>query len=297
MEQASKEKHVTAALLLGGSLLECFLAAGTLGRTAEENFTEEHYHASYELLLCQGGAGFQFANGAAFGYREDTVFLFPPHVRHASILDAGHREKRSSIRFLASRWERGGRSGEMERILTALGQSGCFHLPLDSGMAELLALLGEAAERGRTLETSGLLAALLGRVFQLCRQEGAGDGSALDDACRRKFLVDHYFDQVADSGEEPARMEELCARLHLSPSQLNRFLKETYGVTFKQRTIDVRLAKIKYYLRCTDLTASEVARRMNFPTDSSFSLFFRQHEGLSPTQFRRQRRREQTEWS
>ena len=135
---------------------------------------------------------------------------------------------------------------------------------------------------------SGLLAALFGRVFQ--RWAGGEENGLPDDACRRKFLADHYFDRVADSGEEPERMEALCAQLHLSPSQLNRFLRETYGVTFKQRTIDVRLAKIKYYLRYTDLTSAEVGRRMNFPTESSFSLFFKQHEGLSPTAFRRQSR-------
>ena len=105
----------------------------------------------------------------------------------------------------------------------------------------------------------------------------------LDDTGRRKFLVDHYFDRVADSGEEQGRLKELCGQLHLSPSQLNRFLKETYGVTFKQRTVDVRLAKIKYYLRYTDLTSAEITQRMNFPSDSSFSLFFKQREGMTPT--------------
>lgn len=290
-ETRPREKGVAATLLLGDSLLECFIAAGVLGRAAEQTFTEEHYHASYELLLCQGGAGFQFANGTAYGYREDTVFLFPPHVRHASILDSGAREKRVSIRFLSSRWDRAsGAPGRMERILAALREAGCAHLPMDGTMAALLEGLREAAEAGRSLESAGLLAALFGRVFQ--RWAGEETDICLDDACRRKFLVDHYFDQVADSGDEPGRMEALCARLHLSPSQLNRFLKETYGVTFKQRTIDVRLAKIKYYLRYTDLTATEVARRMNFPTDSSFSLFFKQHEGISPTAFRRQSRGE-----
>lgn len=284
-----RQQGVAASLLLGGSVLDCFIAAGVLGRAAGQTFTEEHYHASYELLLCQGGTGFQFANGTAYGYREDTAFLFPPHMRHASILDGGTRERRVSVRFLCSQWDRnGGAPGQVERILSSLGDAGCARLPMDAVMADLLEKLREAAEAGRSLECGGLLAALFGRVFQCWA--GEEEGGALDDACRRKFLADHYFDQVADSGEEPERMEALCARLHLSPSQLNRFLKETYGVTFKQRTIDVRLAKIKYYLRYTDLSSAEVARRMNFPTESSFSLFFKQHEGLSPTAFRRQRR-------
>lgn len=283
-----QRQGITASLLLGGSLLDCFIAAGVLGRRTGQTFTEEHYHASYELLLCQGGAGFQFANGTAYDYREDTVFLFPPHTRHASILDSGTGERRVSVRFLCSRWDRSSGPGQVERILSALGEAGCARLPMDTAMADLLDKLRDAAEAGRSLECSGLLAALFGRVFQ--RWVGGEENGLPDDACRRKFLADHYFDRVADSGEEPERMEALCAQLHLSPSQLNRFLRETYGVTFKQRTIDVRLAKIKYYLRYTDLTSAEVGRRMNFPTESSFSLFFKQHEGLSPTAFRRQSR-------
>ena len=34
---------------------------------------------------------------------------------------------------------------------------------------------------------------------------------------------------------------------------------------------------------------------MNFPSDSSFSLFFKQHEGVTPTAFRRQSRQEAVE--
>ena len=166
-------------------------------------------------------------------------------------------------------------------------------------MTRLLDMLREDTPGRGELETGGLLAALFGRVLQvLCRsfgQGGSGAGQMLDDTGRRKFLVDHYFDRVADSGEEQGRLKELCGQLHLSPSQLNRFLKETYGVTFKQRTVDVRLAKIKYYLRYTDLTSAEIAQRMNFPSDSSFSLFFKQHEGVTPTAFRRQSRQEAVE--
>lgn len=286
----AKGKGISATILLGGSLLDCFIAAGVLDRAAGRTFTEEHYHASYEMLLCQGGAGFQFANGTAYGYREDTVFLFPPHTRHASIPDGGAGERRVSVRFLCSRWDRGGGGpGQTERILSSLGDAGCARLPLDGVMADLLEKLRDAAAADRSLECGGLLAALFGRVFQ--RWAGEGEDGLPDESCRRKFLADHYFDRVADSGGEPDRMEALCAQLHLSPSQLNRFLKETYGVTFKQRAIDVRLAKIKYYLRYTDLTSAEVARRMNFPTESGFSLFFKQHEGLSPTAFRRQSRK------
>ena len=288
-----REGHVTASVLLGGCLLECFIAADALACPPREiqGFTEEHYHASYELLLCQGGAGFQFANGTAYGYQADTVFLFPPHVRHASLLNRGQRERRTSIRFLVHPWDRArnGGAGDLERALASLREAGCAHFPMDGRMTP---------GRGE-LETGGLLAALFGRVLQvLCRsfgQGGTGAGQMLDDTGRRKFLVDHYFDRVADSGEEQGRLKELCGQLHLSPSQLNRFLKETYGVTFKQRTVDVRLAKIKYYLRYTDLTSAEIAQRMNFPSDSSFSLFFKQHEGVTPTAFRRQSRQEAVE--
>ena len=242
-----REGHVTASVLLGGCLLECFIAADALACPPREiqGFTEEHYHASYELLLCQGGAG------------------------------------------------------DLERALASLREAGCAHFPMDGRMTRLLDMLREDTPGRGELETGGLLAALFGRVLQvLCRsfgQGGSGAGQMLDDTGRRKFLVDHYFDRVADSGEEQGRLKELCGQLHLSPSQLNRFLKETYGVTFKQRTVDVRLAKIKYYLRYTDLTSAEIAQRMNFPSDSSFSLFFKQHEGMTPTAFRRQSRQEAVE--
>lgn len=149
MEQSPEKRkgHVTASVLLGGCLLECFIAADALACPPREiqGFTEEHYHASYELLLCQGGAGFQFANGTAYGYQADTVFLFPPHVRHASLLNRGQRERRTSIRFLVHPWDRArnGGAGDLEQALASLREAGCAHFPMDGRMTRLLDMLRE----------------------------------------------------------------------------------------------------------------------------------------------------------
>ena len=232
-----REGHVTASVLLGGCLLECFIAADALACPPREiqGFTEEHYHASYELLLCQGGAGFQFANGTAYGYQADTVFLFPPHVRHASLLNRGQRERRTSIRFLVHPWDRArnGGVGDLERALASLREAGCAHFPMDGRMTRLLDMLREDTPGRGELETGGLLAALFGRVLQvLCRsfgQGGTGAGQVLDDTGRRKFLVDHYFDRVADSGEEQGRLKEPQPAQPLPEGDLRRHLQAADG--------------------------------------------------------------------
>lgn len=46
------------------------------------------------------------------------------------------------------------------------------------------------------------------------------------------------------------------------------------------------MAKIRRMLIDTDLSLKEVAQKMNFPDQSVFGRYFRQHEGVSPTAYR-----------
>ena len=96
-------------------------------------------------------------------------------------------------------------------------------------------------------------------------------------------MIDSFFDRLVD-GSVP--MKELCDRVHLGPSQLNRVIRELYGTTFKQRIIDVRLAYIQYYLKYSDLSMQQIAHRTGFADGSQLSVFFREHCGLSPTKYR-----------
>lgn len=299
-----QEKFHTVNAVVGSCLLKCFLAARSFHEEVigQVNFTEEHYHASYELLVCHGDSGFQFVNGICHGYAGDSVFIFFPYAKHASISGLPENQARFSIRFdLSEKALPGyGPDKQLHAALRKQQEEGFFQFQADSVFLSLIdtvsdTVLGDAPYSDLLL--SGLLSAIFAYALRaMCLAQNAQGGGSRDrqgeDLAERKFLIDYYFDHLVYRDEdERLKQEELCERLHLSTSQLNRVLKELYGTSFHKRKAEVRLAYIKYFLRNTDMSITDVARRTNFPSDSSFPLFFKQQCGMSPSEYRRRKRR------
>lgn len=302
MEHTAAGDQVFTVRAFAGDLpVECFLSArGFLEDHSHvrPSFSEDHVHASFELLLCRKGSGYQFIEGAAHAYDDESVFLLSPFVTHAHIANPGSAEVRCSIRFILP--EAAAFSGRCEPGLAAalerLKKEQYAQFSANAQAIAIADLLTEAvcsAESTALLVLSGLLSALFSSVFaELTRLYGGGKDSgtprlrAESDSARR-LIIDSFFGQSLDGS---ARIEDLCEQVHISPSSLNRVIRELYGTSFKQKLIESRVAYIKYYLKYTDLPIRAVAEKTGFLEDNKLSLFFKQHAGLSPTQYRQRER-------
>ncbi len=291
MEQ--REYSVRAGV--GGLPVECFLTARSFFEHGmQQAFSEDHVHACFELLVCRRGAGFQFIDGQAHAYGEGAVFVLAPFVTHAHI-GGGEPETRYSVRFILPEGQESAKGCDplVGRALRRVRETGYFQFVAQPQLLALIdSLAGAVRDGGRCahLVLGGLLSALFSYLVQEMALTFGEDGQPLpvdDNPNLRRFLIDDFFNRLIDSN---ARMDELCSRVHLSQSQLNRVIRELYGTTFKQRMIDVRLAYIKYFLKYSDLPVREIAQRTGFAEDGNLSLFFKQHCGLSPTQYRRAER-------
>lgn len=78
-----------------------------------------------------------------------------------------------------------------------------------------------------------------------------------------------------------------AAEQHLSPGHFSVIICEQSGQTALKWIETVTLSQIKQYLRKSDLSLKEIAEKMNFAEQSAFGRFFRQHEGMSPSEFRK----------
>lgn len=301
MEHDAVEQVFTVRAFAGELPVECFLSArGFLEDLSQRqpSFSEDHVHACYELLLCRKGSGYQFIEGTAHAYTNESVFLLAPFVTHAHIGNPDAGEIRCSVRFILP--EGAAFSGRCEPALSAalerLRRETYAFFPATPQIVAIANLLTEAvcsAESSALLVLGGLLSALFSNVFaELMRLYGGGREvpaprllSESDSA--RRLIIDGFFGQMVDGS---ARIEDLCEQVHLSQSSLNRVIRELYGTSFKQKLIESRMAYIKYYLKYTDLPVRAIAEKTGFVEDNKLSSFFRQHAGLSPTQYRQAER-------
>ncbi len=81
---------------------------------------------------------------------------------------------------------------------------------------------------------------------------------------------------------------DLCRELGMSRSQLSRLVKEQSGLTLSLYIRRCRLEKARELLQGTDLRILEVTDAVGIDSPQTFTKYFTQEFGLSPTEYRRQ---------
>lgn len=103
-----------------------------------------------------------------------------------------------------------------------------------------------------------------------------------DDRASRinRFIEDHL--------SEDTGIDALATHMHLSRRQMVRVLQDIYGVGFREKLLFARMDQASWLLRTTALPITTIVDRVGYASQTSFQRTFREHFGMTPTQYRRQ---------
>lgn len=99
----------------------------------------------------------------------------------------------------------------------------------------------------------------------------------------RTEIIDNFF---YDTFDKMCSIEDLASLLGVSGRQLNRILKEEYGVSFKQKILEMRMEVAKDYLLHTDASISDISCIVGYSEPSNFCVLFKKNTGISPGVYR-----------
>lgn len=122
-------------------------------------------------------------------------------------------------------------------------------------------------------------AALLCRIFALAYEQtvhSSGEEPLIKQAMQ--YLDKHL--QDAD-----LRVEKAAQRLHISPVYLRRIFSRKLQMSPKQYLLQKRMEKAKSLLEMHYFSVAEVADRCGFMSSQYFSVAFKKHTGLTPTEY------------
>lgn len=88
---------------------------------------------------------------------------------------------------------------------------------------------------------------------------------------------------------EPITLDEIAKVACLSPNHLLRCFKQVFHQTPHQYLTALRLREAQKLLTKTNLSVINICQAVGFHSQSSFSLLFRRHLGISPEKYRRQK--------
>lgn len=117
---------------------------------------------------------------------------------------------------------------------------------------------------------------------------------------RDKAASNHYGDIVGEVkryieqnyGDEDLSLNVVAAHVNFSPNHLSTVFSQQTGQTFTKYLTDFRMKNAKELLRCTGKRSSEISAEVGYKDSHYFSYLFRKTQGMTPTQYRGERPKE-----
>ena len=92
--------------------------------------------------------------------------------------------------------------------------------------------------------------------------------------------------EIYNSAGQFASVDEIAAKVNLSPSYFQRLYKELFGVSCYEDMLSARIKAAGYYLKNTSMSVKEIAAACGYENDVCFMRRFRLRTGMTPTEYR-----------
>lgn len=270
-------------------------------KIAEDQAMGIHEHESFEMLYVMQGRATLALNGATRPLPSGGLCLVAPSFRHDVVAEAGsvvvsitfaeHTIESTLYRLLSGE----NIMSDFFRASLSRGSRGylLFHLP-PSQEARLLirSIFHEGYCRqdyARQICTSyiEILFSYLLRSSALDYERYSEDRS--EDRSPALLPIVQYI----QANYRTTSLQEIAARFHYEPSYLGKLIKSHLGKNYTEIISDLRVTEAKGLLRSTGLSMEKIAEQTGFQSAIHFSRSFRKKTGLSPSQYRKERLREE----
>ena len=268
------------------SLLVPYMAWGGLAPASRCCWTtSRHSNTCYELhIILEGTCNLAFDAGIhPMGVGRAVVIA--PNVYHAPS-DVSEQFCRFSLSFSVD--------AQLQKAMMGVDSDGYRFFEPDSCILTLCKEILRELDADAFLKRE-LTSALFSELMILCLR--AVHDARAEDRTEEKNLtqedeierIDNFF---ALYPPERQTRQELAEYLHCSQRQLIRKMQALYGVSFRQKLIASRMDLARYLLRSTGASVNEISTQVGYADNAAFFRAFRQHTGMTPAQYRKEKQME-----
>lgn len=123
-------------------------------------------------------------------------------------------------------------------------------------------------------------------VLRLLRVEAA-EKSQSGGTDSREIRYKQIEDFLCARYNQPVTTEDLAGEMGLSRRQTDRIVADIYGMTFREKLVDLRMTQALHFLTTTDLPVETIAEQIGYRSLSGFFTAFRSRFGISASEYRR----------
>ncbi len=260
----------------------------------------EKSHTAFELMLILQGRQSTVLEQVAYELQEGDVLLIPPGARHATECRASEGLHyfaahfnlddalfRQEMRRCGPLLLRSGRS-DNDRLQTAIrrwielirpgGQYSTADLfRIQAGLFEVLHLLMEFVSE---------------RTEAAVSPTAAHYATLIAQSIKAAFGAENL--GAAGSREPDIRIDQIAARLKISPGYALEVFRQVYGTSPRSYLSELKLHEAKQLIHQPELALTEIASRLGYSSLAHFSRQFKRWTGVSPRAYRQTLGRVQT---
>ena len=248
-------------------------------RTEEWSMQDLHSHAHYEIYLLTKGDRSFFLSNALYKVNAPVVIVIPPHVMHKTEGDAFERYNINVSPDYLDPYQ-----------TDVLNAQALLFIKLDAQQrTELTAILDKAiAVDKREKHSPHILHALFSYVVYLL-QNLEKNGISPSAAGQKEIptLVLKVIDYLHGHYGEKLTLQSLAKQFFVSKTALIYNFKKHTNCSLIDFLLNIRLTKAKALLFNSRKSVEEIAETCGFSSANYFGLIFKQKEGISPTQYRK----------
>ncbi|HSZ24745.1 MAG TPA: AraC family transcriptional regulator [Cytophagaceae bacterium] len=248
-----------------------------------------HRHDFFEILFLTNGSGTHTIDFQDYEIKPNSIFFLSPGQIHSISLSKdiyGYIFLFSSEFFLMNKADRN-KIFEFPFFYTISNENPPLELKeeKDSSFLKELFLKGCNESADHLLESDEVIHSILDLILAYCKR--LYPSTTIHPGMQKgKLMVKKFKQLIEDQYKENFSVKDFAEKLMVTPNHLNETVKNIMGRTASDLIDEKMIIEIKKLLLHTDLTASEVAYRLNFSDQSYFSKFFKKKTGFSPSEFR-----------
>lgn len=256
----------------GDSLFYRVNRTGVVRRTTGDFHIRRNETYCFGVVHCVfAGKGSLLFRGKEYGLKEGQLFLLPPYERHEYQSDPADPLGLSFVEFFGGDTPR-----MMQYILSHAG-------PIFSGAAfsgtltyatSILSRLGYDDWLNVNLDLYGMLTHLCESIHD------DAQGSDRDEITQ--YVDAHYAENLS--------LETFAKQFGYNPAYFSRKFRQQTGLPLSRYVLGRKVSRACYLLITTRLTLEEIAETLGFYDVSHLISRFKQLEGTTPAQYRKQNR-------
>ena len=215
---------------------------------------------------------------------ERGIVIIPPHIGHYTI------PKGEGSYCLLFSIELPHKTSENCLYIQNKLNAGVCRISVSSDVAYYIEALSRKSERG-TVEAEKdveLLATLIFNELFCSLLPETGEKYLNTTESKHIGAIETY---INSNLHKKITLSEVASQVYLSTRQVSRILQKEYGCNLSQLVNEKKLASAKMMLRDTDMKISDIAHSVNFGAENYFYMLFKKKYGISPLQYRKQKRK------